>query len=78
MTSKFSQAWERISLRTKLTALSVAIIGVLVLVSSLGTIALLRTYLQANVDGQLTSTAATLSHLEFFIEVCAGNQGNSF
>jgi two-component system OmpR family sensor kinase len=60
--SKLSQAWERISLRTKLTALSVALIGVLVLVSSLGTISLLRTYLQANVDTLLTSTAATLSH----------------
>lgn len=62
MESKLSQAWERISLRTKLTALSVALIGVLVLVSSLGTISLLRTYLQANVDTLLTSTAATLSH----------------
>jgi two-component system OmpR family sensor kinase len=62
LNSKLGLAWERISLRTKLTALSVAIIGVLVFVSSLGTIALLRTYLQANLDGQLTSTAATLSH----------------
>lgn len=61
MESKLSQAWERISLRTKLTALSVALIGVLVMVSSLGTISLLRTYLQANVDTLLTSTAATLS-----------------
>lgn len=62
MDSKLSKAWERISLRTKLTALSVALIGALVLVSSLGTISLLRTYLQANVDTLLTSTAATLSH----------------
>ena len=61
MDSKLGTAWERISLRTKLTALSVAIIGVLVLVSSLGTIALLRTYLQANVDTLLTSTATALS-----------------
>ena len=61
MDSKLGTAWERISLRTKLTALSVAITGVLVLVSSLGTIALLRTYLQANVDTLLTSTATALS-----------------
>ena len=61
MTSKLGTAWERISLRTKLTALSVAIIGVLVFVSSLGTVALLRTYLQENLDRQLISTAATLS-----------------
>lgn len=60
MGSKRSLAWERISLRTKLTALSVAIIGVLVMVSSLGTIALLRTYLQANVDTLLSSTSIAL------------------
>jgi two-component system, OmpR family, sensor kinase len=59
--SKLDSAWQRISLRTKLTTLSVAIIGALILVSSLGTISLLRTYLQANVDTLLTSTAATLS-----------------
>jgi two-component system OmpR family sensor kinase len=57
-----SQAWERISLRTKLTTLSVAIIGALLLVSSLGTIALLRTYLQQNLDTMLSSTASTLQH----------------
>jgi two-component system OmpR family sensor kinase len=62
LNSKFGKAWERISLRTKLTALSVAIIGVLVFVSSLGTIALLRTYLQENLDRQLISTAETLSN----------------
>jgi two-component system OmpR family sensor kinase len=61
LNSKLGTAWQRISLRTKLTALSVAIIGALILVSSLGTISLLRTYLQANVDTLLTSTAATLS-----------------
>lgn len=61
MNSKLGSAWQRISLRTKLTALSIAIIGALILVSSLGTISLLRTYLQANVDTLLISTAATLS-----------------
>jgi two-component system OmpR family sensor kinase len=60
--SKLATAWERISLRTKLTALSVSLIGLLLVVSSFGTISLLRTYLQANVDTLLTSTAAALSH----------------
>lgn len=60
MNSKFSFAWQRISLRTKLTALSVALIGVLLMVSSLGTVALLRTYLQTNADTLLTSTAIAL------------------
>jgi len=62
MNSRFSNIWERISLRAKLTSLSVALIGILLIVSSLGTISLLRTYLQQNVDTMLISTATTLSH----------------
>lgn len=62
MALEFGKVWERISLRTKLTTLSVALIGVLLVVSSTGTITLLRTYLQANIDTLLTSTATTLSH----------------
>jgi two-component system, OmpR family, sensor kinase len=55
-----SAAWERVSLRAKLTALSVGLIGLLLLVSSAGTVALLRTYLQQNTDTLLTATAASL------------------
>ena len=55
-------AWERVSLRSKLTALSVSLIGILLLVSSFGTISLLRTYLQQNMDTMLVSTATTLSN----------------
>ena len=62
MNEKLAAAWERISLRTKLTTLSVALIGVLLVVSSIGTISLLRTYLQQNTDALLNTTAATLSH----------------
>ena len=62
MNGRFSNIWERISLRAKLTSLSVALIGILLIVSSLGTISLLRTYLQQNVDTMLISTATTLSH----------------
>jgi two-component system OmpR family sensor kinase len=62
MNNRISSVWERISLRAKLTSMSVALIGLLLIVSSLGTISLLRTYLQQNVDTMLTSTAATLSH----------------
>jgi two-component system OmpR family sensor kinase len=58
---KLAAAWSRISLRTKLTTMSVALIGVLLVVSSAGTISLLRTYLQQNTDTLLISTAATLS-----------------
>ena len=60
MALEFGKVWERISLRTKLTTLSMALIGLLLLVSSAGTITLLRTYLQANVDTLLTSTATAL------------------
>lgn len=60
MKNKVNFVWETISLRTKLTALSIALIGILLAVSSIGTIALLRTYLQTNADTLLTSTATTL------------------
>ena len=61
MPKRIGHLWELISLRAKLTSLSVAIIGVLLVVSSLGTTALLKTYLQQSQDTLLTSTATTLS-----------------
>ncbi|MDG1817693.1 MAG: hypothetical protein P8H20_03240, partial [Aquiluna sp.] len=60
MKNRFMLGWERISLRTKLTTLSVGLIGVLLVVSSAGTIALLNTYLQRNTDTLLTTTANQL------------------
>ncbi len=62
MPGRFTSVWEQISLRAKLTTLSMAVIGVLLLVSSLGTISLLRTYLQQNIDTLLVTTASTLDH----------------
>ena len=60
MKQKFLAGWERISLRAKLTALSVGLIGLLLSVSSAGTVALLSTYLQQNTDTLLTTTANQL------------------
>ena len=48
-------------MRSNLTALSVALIGVLLLVSSIGTTAVLKTYLQQNQDTVLVSAAQVLS-----------------
>ncbi len=56
-----SKLWGRISLRTRLTALSVSIVAVLLGVSLIGTVAVLRTYLQQNTDSQITQAARTLS-----------------
>ncbi len=53
--------WERISLRSKLTTLSVALIGLLLVVSSVGTMALLRTYLHQTQDAVLVSTLEVMS-----------------
>ena len=61
MKKKFVEGWARISLRAKLTALSVATIGVLLIFSSAGTLAVVKTYLQQNTDSILISTAQTLS-----------------
>ena len=60
MRERVNRVWERISLRAKLTTLSVALIGLLLSVSSAGTVALLGTYLQQNTDTLLTSTANSL------------------
>ncbi|MEY2737572.1 MAG: hypothetical protein RL683_690 [Actinomycetota bacterium] len=60
MNRKLAAGWHRVSLRSKLTALSVAIIGILLIISSVGTVSLLRTYLQATTDNVLVSTANTL------------------
>jgi two-component system OmpR family sensor kinase len=60
MFKKFFDAFERVSLRARLTALSVALIGVLLVVSSLGTIAVLKTYLQQSQDSVLISAAQVL------------------
>jgi len=53
--------WGRISLRTRLTAISVGVIGILLGISLTGTMALLKTYLQQNTDSLLSQTATTLS-----------------
>ena len=60
MKSKIAEGWARISLRSKLTALSVAIIGILLVVSSAGTLSVVKTYLQQNTDSILTGTASAL------------------
>ena len=61
MQSKLGKAWELVSLRSKLTGLSVALIGLLLLVSSFGTVTLLRAYLQQNTDNLIGSTATILA-----------------
>ena len=60
MRRKGTDVWERISLRSKLTTLSVALIGLLLIVSSAGTMALLRTYLHQNQDAVLISTVEVM------------------
>ncbi len=60
MKQRFLAGWERISLRAKLTTMSVGLIGLLLSVSSAGTIALLDTYLQRNTDTLLITTANQL------------------
>ena len=61
MKEKLAALNDRISLRIKLTVMSVGLIGLLLTVSSFGTISLLRTYLQQNTDTLLTSTAVALA-----------------
>ncbi len=60
MANKVTSLFERISLRTRLTALSVALIGLLLGASVIGTVAVLKTYLQQNQDTVLISAADSL------------------
>lgn len=64
MKEKLAALNDRISLRIKLTVMSIALIGLLLTLSSFGTISLLRTYLQENTDTLLTSTAVALADEE--------------
>lgn len=64
MKEKLAALNDRISLRVKLTVMSIALIGLLLTLSSFGTISLLRTYLQENTDTLLSSTAAALADEE--------------
>ena len=76
MKATFLSAWERISLRAKLTTLSVGLIGLLLSVSSAGTVALLSTYLQQNTDTLLVTTANQLrdeNPLRLEVRVAAGD-----
>ena len=76
MKERFLAAWEKVSLRAKLTALSVGLIGLLLSVSSAGTVALLSTYLQQNTDTLLVTTANQLrdeNPLRLELRVAAGD-----
>ena len=76
MKRNFLAGWERISLRAKLTTMSVGLIGMLLAVSSAGTIALLGTYLQRNTDTLLITTANALRSqdpLQLEARVASGN-----
>lgn len=64
---------DRVSLRSKLTALAVTLIALLLAGSSISTVALLRTYLQSNTDTLLSATVSQLKNenpasLEFRME----------
>ena len=61
MNRKLATGWARVSLRTKLTALSVTIIGLLLAISSAGTVSLLATYLQRSTDAVLLASADALA-----------------
>ena len=76
MKERFLATWEKVSLRAKLTALSVGLIGLLLSVSSAGTVAVLSTYLQQNTDTLLVTTANQLrdeNPLRLELRVAAGD-----
>ena len=70
---QIGKLFDRVSLRSKLTALAVVLIALLLAGSSISTVALLRTYLQSNTDTLLSATVSQLKNenpasLEFRME----------
>ena len=59
--SKRTSFWKKISLRTRLTVISITVIGMLLAISLAGTTSFLKTYLQQNTDTAITAAAIVLS-----------------
>ncbi|MBF4574560.1 cell wall metabolism sensor histidine kinase WalK [Frondihabitans sp. VKM Ac-2883] len=74
MHSRLSQWWNEISIRTKITGITVCLVTLGLLVAGLGTMTVLSTYLYGQVDRDLKSGAASVSWDG--ADSCTSNFGN--
>ncbi|GAA4672668.1 sensor histidine kinase [Frondihabitans cladoniiphilus] len=61
MHTRFSRWWNEISIRTKITGITVCLVTLGLLVAGLGTMTVLSTYLMNQVDNNLTSAARSIT-----------------
>jgi two-component system OmpR family sensor kinase len=64
MHSRLSQWWNEISIRTKITGITVALVTLGLLVAGLGTMTVLSTYLYAQVNTNLSTAATSISSVQ--------------
>ena len=75
MRDPLSSRWQTTSLRTKITAVTVLLVTLGLLVAGIGTMTVLRTYLLAEVDNRLTQAAQSLNP---FTSTCATRGPNDY
>lgn len=73
MHERFSNRWNAISLRTKVTGVTVLLLTLGLLVAGIGTMAMLKPALLGQLDGQLQAVQQDLTHV---LEVDQTTQGN--
>ncbi|MCA1307773.1 HAMP domain-containing histidine kinase [Microbacterium esteraromaticum] len=72
-----TQWWRRISLRAKVTGVTVAVLALGLVIAGIGTVPILRTAMIDNIDAQLPALATT-GQAERFFDVSAGDGGLIF
>ena len=75
MRDPLSSRWQTTSLRTKITAVTVLLVTLGLLVAGIGTMTVLRTYLLTEVDDRLTQAAQSLNP---FTSTCATRGPNDY
>jgi two-component system OmpR family sensor kinase len=70
MHTRLSQWWEGISLRTKITGITVLLVALGLLVAGLGTMTVLNTYLMGQLDNSVKSTAQSLKIQPLTTGIC--------
>ncbi len=69
MHQSLSERWNRVSLRTKITGVTVLMLTLGLLVAGVGTMTMLRVYVLAQMDARLATTAASQSAIEQLVTV---------
>ncbi|WP_344798492.1 HAMP domain-containing sensor histidine kinase [Frondihabitans peucedani] len=75
MHTRLSQWWNEISIRTKITGITVCLVTLGLLVAGLGTMTVLSTYLYGQVDRDLTTASKTITRYDGDSDHCTADFG---